>query len=445
ADRIEEDIYSTGLAIIFLCSLDASEYHDAILAYQQSLTRRQKPHGGWGYPNRETGDTSMTQYGVLSAWEAKQVGFPVPVEVIEKVTNWLMRTQDPNGAWGYQGNDPGNFELIKQAGVRHTMAAAGIGSSYICADMLGLVQMDAEPVDDSLPPALKLVVDKKPDEQAGPVTNKVAAQTLLRTINRANGWFAANFEIETKQNPDYYLYALERYMSFRELAEGKRPKEPIWYNQGFEYLKRTQQDDGSWQGGHGPVIATAFDVLFLLRSTKKSIDKAKGLGEGTLVGGRGLPTSFTDLQLRRGRVVGAGIDAMAEDMVRILNDPEHPDYDYLVDNPDGLLLADDGAARKDQTQRLVRIAKSGPPEARRVAVRALARNGGFDVVPTLIYALSDPNMAVMREARDGLRFVSRKFDGFGLGDKPTKEEVYVATEQWKAWYRTIRPQAYFDN
>ena len=439
------DIYSTGLAIIFLCSLDASAHHEAIVVFQQSLTKRQKPNGGWGYEGRPTGDTSMTQYGVLSAWEAKRVGFPMPNEVIEKVSNWLIRTQDPTGAWGYQGNDPGNFIPVKQSQVRHTMAAAGLGSAYICADMLGMVEMRAEPVDESLPAALKLVVEKKPGEENRPRANQVDSKKVLQSLNRGNNWFAANFELTPKHHPDYYLYALERYLSFRELAEGKRPKETPWYNRGFEHLKETQEEDGSWQGGHGPIVATSFHVLFLLRSTKKSIDKAHGLGEGTLVGGRGLPNSFADVKLRRGRIVDAGIDSTAEDMVRILNDPEHPDYDYLIDNPDGLMLAEKSETRKDQTQRLTRIAKSGPAEARRVAVRALARSGNFSVVPTLVYALSDPDLAVMREARDGLRFVSRKFDGFGLSDKPTKEEVYVAVEQWKAWCRTIRPQAYFDN
>ena len=40
---------------------------ECLLAY---LRKRQKPHGGWGYEGRETGDTSMTQYGVLSSWVA---------------------------------------------------------------------------------------------------------------------------------------------------------------------------------------------------------------------------------------------------------------------------------------------------------------------------------------------------------------------------------------
>ena len=37
------------------------------------------------------------------------------------------------------------------------------------------------------------------------------------------------------------------------------------------------------------IADTAFAVLFLMRSTKKSIEKAKSYGAGEMIGGRGLP------------------------------------------------------------------------------------------------------------------------------------------------------------
>ena len=88
----------------------------------------------------------------------------------------------------------------------------------------------------------------------------------------------------------YYLYALERCMSFRELIEQSAEKEPAWYNTGVEYILKTQRSDGSWMGPEANTIAdTAFAVLFLMRSTKKSIEKAKSYGAGEMIGGRGLP------------------------------------------------------------------------------------------------------------------------------------------------------------
>ena len=109
------NIYATGMTIIFLVELDPVKYRPDIDCLVKSLRMRQKRNGAWGYPGNEIGDTSMTQYGVLSSWEAAQAGFPVPIESMEAVMAWLMHTQDPSGGFGYQGteskdNRPGDAE-----------------------------------------------------------------------------------------------------------------------------------------------------------------------------------------------------------------------------------------------------------------------------------------------------------------------------------------------
>ena len=81
---------------------------------------------------------------------------------------------------------------------------------------------------------------------------------------------------------------------------------------------------------------------------------------------------------------------------------------------------------------------------RRLAVRALGRTGNLDYVPTLIYALTDPDRDVVLEARGALQFVSRRFDGFGPPDDYTDQQRYDAAENWKAWYRSLRPGASID-
>ena len=60
-------IYDVGLSIIFLVRLDPEKYKPEIECLLKFLHARQKKHGGWGYYEKETGDTSMTQYGVLSS------------------------------------------------------------------------------------------------------------------------------------------------------------------------------------------------------------------------------------------------------------------------------------------------------------------------------------------------------------------------------------------
>ena len=65
-------------------------------------------------------------------------------------------------------------------------------------------------------------------------------------------------------------------------------------------------------------------------------------------------------------------------------------------------------------------------------------------MPTLIYALTDPDPKIVLEARDGLQFVSRRFDGFGPPNHFTEDQRFEAVDAWKRWYRTLRPDAMLD-
>jgi hypothetical protein len=65
----------------------------------------------------------------------------------------------------------------------------------------------------------------------------------------------------------------------------------------------------------------------------------------------------------------------------------------------------------------------------------------MDYAPTLIFALTDPDKRVVREARDGLRSISRNFEGFGPPDNFDVAERDKAVERWKAWYAKVRPDA----
>jgi hypothetical protein len=78
-------------------------------------------------------------------------------------------------------------------------------------------------------------------------------------------------------------------------------------------------------------------------------------------------------------------------------------------------------------------------------VRALTGRRDLDNVPILVYALSDTDNQVAIEARDTLRFISRKFNGVDndMPDQPDKQDKIAATLAWKKWYRSIRPDAEF--
>ena len=120
-----------------------------------------------------------------------------------------------------------------------------------------------------IPLALRKVVAATP---TGEVKNlhlqKLSPSKIFRAISHAHSWMAKNYKIDIGSKCYYYLYGLERYKSFQEAMEGLEDISPQWYNDGYEFLAKSQAADGSWTGYCGQECDTAFSVLFLLRSTQ---------------------------------------------------------------------------------------------------------------------------------------------------------------------------------
>jgi hypothetical protein len=259
-----------------------------------------------------------------------------------------------------------------------------------------------------------------------------------------NQWVQNNYKIKQEEYPFYYLYALERYHSFRELAEGRKEESPFWYNDGVELLLATQEKGGSWVflgslETVGRDLCTSFAVLFLIRSTKKAIGAAS---EGRLRGGSKLPSNGSKMALYGGRIVAADVTRSLSDLMNLLEDQETDELEDLINfSPDAKFVVDDPDAYQAQLEQLRRMASHSNYHVRMTAVRALAQFRDLDNVPTLIYALSDPDPRVARAARDGLRFISRRLEGFGLSPSLTPNDRGPAILKWKQWYRSIRPDA----
>ena len=440
AEKAVSHIYSKGLAVIFLSELDAAAHNELIGKYVALMKQHQMEQGGFTYTGYGTGDTSQTQYAALSYWELLNNGMSPDAESVQRCINWLMRTQDPSGVWGYQGSDPGSFELIEQTskpGV--SMSAAGMGSTLILGNLLGLLTTTSAPEEaaaEDLPPALRRADMEKSKRAPTLPPGNVARSQLVETLKRGRGWFDKNFDVKVHEYQSYYLYSVDRYKSFEEHLSGEIVEEPEWYNKGFEFLQKTQAADGSWDDEAKKPCATAFSALFLMRSTQQSIKAS--LGEGTLVGGRGLPSDLSKLKLRNGKLIVQSQPTEVDQLLNMLDDSETDSLDALLDDPAALRVSDVGP---DQARRLQQIARSGPAQGRLMAVRALSKLRSLDYAPTLIFALSDPDKRVVREARDGLRYVSRNFEGFGPPDNFEKEEQLQAADRWKAWFRTVRPDA----
>ena len=436
------NIYATGMSIIFLVELSPEKYHDDIVFLLKSLRSRQKPHGGWGYPDNTTGDTSMTQYGVLSSWEATQAGFHVPLESIEGVTEWLLHTQDPGGGFGYQGILSTGNGLVPQSDVRPSMASAGAGSLYICASLLGLIDKKEEK--EVLPAALKEVKVKENGKER--IKTRIDVRLIREAESRSKEWMAKNNKIDPAQWCYYYLYALERCMSFRELFDHKTEREPEWYNEGAEFLMKAQAPNGSWPNGQCQAVPdSAFAVLFLLRSTKKSIEKAISFGEGTMISGFGIPKDTDRLEVRNGKIVPKKLLGDAASMLDSLDKPDGRDFTKSVE-----LLADLPSDKMESLtskygDKIRKLVENKSPQARFAAVRLLGKTRDLDNVEALIYALTDPDPTVVCAANEALLRIRRIPEAATFPENFSNEDRSVLIGKWKAWYRSIRPARRQDN
>ncbi|MEN1681761.1 MAG: HEAT repeat domain-containing protein [Planctomycetota bacterium] len=430
------DMYSNGLAIIFLCELGAKKHQTLIQFYQNLMKRRQKQHGGWGYEGKKTGDTSQTQYAAFSLWEAHQNGVSVPAETVAGMADWIVHTQDPSGAWGYQGKFS-KEERAEQEEITQSMVAAAMGSGLIALDLFGLLEPGTVKTD-GRPRSSALKIAGQRERKRAPTLRSASFNSteLLAALKDGDTWFDKNYKIDIGTYTAYYLYSMERYKSFQERLRGTREKEPSWYVDGYKWFKKKQREDGSWQAGCGTAPDTAFAILFLVRSTQQILNKPVG---DLRIGRRGFPKPSVNAEFVRGQFVIKQTEAALGDLLDSLDGDTSAKIDEMVNNPNALVIT--GEVDEAAAARLQQLVRSGSPGARRLAVRTLGRTGDLDHVPTLIFALTDPDEQVTLEARDALRFVSRRFEGFGLKPGFDREQRYTVIERWTRWYLSIRPDA----
>ncbi|MBH57067.1 MAG: hypothetical protein CMJ82_07775 [Planctomycetaceae bacterium] len=479
----EKKYYVAAVAALFFLDTDPDAYRTEIAKLIAILVKGQKKNGAWGYPNSDPkeGDNSVTQFVVLALWMAQNRGFEVDIDTLAAVTNWFLRTQAPDGAWGYHGNDPESFKRISQevksgAGGDNNWghqsdAACGASSLYILAGTLGFVNQKPKAgpkkVKTSTSTAIKL---KEEDEgfTPNPLTDKVDRGYLIESLKLTDKWFAGHFRFDRKsgrkafyQNifkgqwarnltaeeparwPFYSFYIFERYQTFRALAEQKSlMSEPDWYSRGLSFMQSVQRDDGSLTAGTpsgGEAMDTCFGLLFLMRSTLKSVSNLArdtqfiSLGE--------LPEDAANARIVDGKIVTSELGGDIGNLLDQLEGLDPEKFENMKKFPKVLELSEDEEERRAQIARVKSMISEGAPAARRVAIRAYAREQGLDAVPILLYALTDPDVVATQEARNALRFISRRLNGFGLPDNPTPEEKAEAIAKWRNWYLQVRPEA----
>lgn len=423
------DVYEAAVVALALSNLPNESRRAEMEIIGQYLVGKQKANGSWDYDTRVSGDTSIAQYAILGLWETENAGALVEPSVWDRAAQWFMSTQSAGGSWCYH-RDEGNPETV-------SMTAAGVGSLLICQRQLTRYRgKTADSVSSLLSP---VGAEGKPTKYVSTVSNA----TLEQAIRRGISWLGSNFSADSK-NPSigqsiyYALYGIER---IGALADKKSLGRGDWFDQGSRFIRSTQRSDGAWDAANGDVVNTDWAILFITKSTAKTLKRIeiKSLGAGTLLGGRGLPKDLSNLTVAGGRVVNRPMNGAVEGMLSVLEDPRAENADAALAGMVARYRTEGPSALRPHKDRFRKLITDRDPGLRKVAAWSLARTAELDVAPSLINALNDPEESVVTVAKEGLQLLSRKIGGYGPASPSTPESRKEAARQWKAWYDSIRP------
>ncbi len=446
-------IYEATVYIMAFANSEPDKYKAEIQFLVDWLIKSQRADGGWEYPDeKESADTSQSQYALLGLWEASIQGVEIDQSVFDRAVRWHLATQRKDGGFTYEPGQGGTTSST------HSMTAAGTGSLHICRMfMFPSTKDSASPFAGDSSAQKKKASDRKkfgvledPDlveaELEKSATKSAPRRTvggaaLNASIGRSLGWLNQNFVVSNPTGwPMYYLYSLERAMALANIEE--ELGNHAWYREGATHLVRSQNERGDWRGNGGPGPSTAFGLMFLTRATHKTLGRRRvrrKIGGGLLAGGRGLPDDLSSTSIEGGTVKQRKMTGPVDELLAVLEDPKNANFFQAQEALVETVILGDPKALVGKTDKLLKLASTKNDEVRRTAMWALGRSQDITVVPTLIQALNDPNLDTMVEARNALRFISKRIDGFGLPAQPSDKERERAIASWKKWYLTVRP------
>ena len=423
--------YEAGVTAMVFSNLDASANRALIEMIATYLRGRQNGNGSWDYSGRSQGDTSISQYAVLGMWEAENAGVDVSPSIWDRAAAWYMSTQSGAGSWNYHRDEPQHPETL-------SMTAAGVGSLMICRRQLNRYRQQRRGTS-------SLMVTLVPEGQHEDYHPSTSHTQIDQAITRGLAWIAGNFVLTNMvsgiQSPYYGLYGIER---IGALGDRQTIGRVDWFAKGRDFLQSTQRADGSWTGAHGTEMNTVWGILFLTKSTAKTIRRIAihpKLGAGTLLGGRDLPKDLTSMTVAGGRVVSRPMNGAIEGMLAVLEDPRAEQADAAVAGLVERYYVQGASALRPFKVRFRKMLSDRDPGVRRVAAWALAHTGDLDVVPVLLDSMvvANEDEDVVTSIRLGLQLLSRKIDGMGPPTPSSPGERLAAARKWREWYQAIRP------
>ncbi len=423
------EIYEAAVIIMAMANFDANGRKSQIDSAAKFIASRQKANGSWDYTGRTAGDTSISQYAILGLWEAENAGIEVNPAIWDRAAQWFLSTQSSQGSWNYHRDEPHNPETI-------AMTAAGTGSLLICQQQLATYKREVTAQNPYLTPIAA-------EGKRARYTVETPNARMSQGANGGLAWISKNFGFANAatvgQSPYYALYGIER---IGALAGRDSLGKVDWYDQGTKYLVSKQAPSGVWTASHGDVPNTAWGVLFLTKSTAKTVERIrvrKRLGAGELYGGKGLPADLSTISEAGGRLIARPMDGAVEGMLTVLEDPRSENADSALAGLLARYQAQGPAALRPYRDRFVKLLSDKDQGVRRVAAWAIGRMADLGNAPALIAALRDPDETVVQEAFRSLQLLGRKIEGYGPPDPSTPEQREAASRAWRVWYDSVRP------
>jgi hypothetical protein len=190
------------------------------------------------------GDHSNTQFALLGLWVARR--YDIPLERTLALTELrFRRLQNPDGGWGYVGNN----------------RSMQTSDTMTCVGLLGLaigrgIEYELLHIDQTLQGAsVKKLTRQDEGIQKG---LKKLGNFVGEPCGRTTNLGMRNL---------YFLWSVERVAVLYNL---KTIGDKDWYLWGAEILLANQQPSGNWNDGkyhdHHPIIDTCFALLFLKRA-----------------------------------------------------------------------------------------------------------------------------------------------------------------------------------
>lgn len=293
----EEQTYDLGLSILALTASGRRgeeeegrygadrkrrrRYESVVKTAVERLEEGQLPNGCWSYgpavAHARAGDLSNAQFAVLGLGAAEAAGVHVSAETWRKVWEGFRAWHAGAAADGRarEGNNRKRKKTLSrrdyEAGEETDVAPDGWGyspqsaiggmatPSMTCAGVCSLIlaraalseksvsEIDVREIPEALSGLLWIEQKDMPETFGDRPKNAPGAVKVSRWLNH------------------YHYYSLERAGALSR----RRTFGPYdWYAEGARRLLAEQEENGSWEGSYGPIVSTAFALLFLSRSTE---------------------------------------------------------------------------------------------------------------------------------------------------------------------------------